>query len=84
MKRDQVEVDQLGSWPDLPVSQHNILVVTGQSLLDLLKVATSFEKSGMTKHVPITIVIYCLALFLGFFFRGRLTNQLISTGMHPF
>ena len=48
MKRDQVEVDQLGSWPDLPVSQHNILVVPGQSLLDLLKVATSLEKSGMT------------------------------------
>ena len=27
MERDQVEVDQLGSWPDLPVGQQHVPVL---------------------------------------------------------
>ena len=37
LKGDQVEVDQLGGGPDLPVGKHNVLVVPRQPLLNLLR-----------------------------------------------
>jgi hypothetical protein len=37
LEGDQVEVDQLGGRPDLPVGEHDILIVARQPLFNLLK-----------------------------------------------
>jgi hypothetical protein len=37
LERDQVEVDQLGGRPDLPVGEHDVLIVARQPLFNLLK-----------------------------------------------
>ena len=50
-ERDQVEVDQLGSWPDLPVGQQHVPVLFLQLRFHfLLKMTYSSLNSKIVKY----------------------------------